>query len=120
MHLINVRDLVDIGMPPGDAIRLREYAAKWWSDERRQVAKRPRDAETTSNSAIRSVAESTPPSKQLRFEKCFNDGGGMTIYRPAVKSGSWDDDADYTWWVFSKELKMYVPLPIGKVPVLDD
>jgi hypothetical protein len=75
MHLINVSDLVNIGMPPSDAIRLREYTAKWWPDERRQVAKRPRDAETTGNSTIRSVAKSTPPSKRLHFEKHFNDRG---------------------------------------------
>ena len=121
MHLISVADLVDIGMAPGNAIRLKEYASKWWNDERRRVAKRPRDMETVSIStlSIPPLAESTPPSKRLRFEKRFNDGGGMTVYGPAVKSGSCEDE-DYTWWLYSKELKMYLQLPMNKVPVLED
>ena len=41
-------------------------------------------------------------------------------FRPAVKSGTLDDDVDYVWWVYLKDLGMYVPLPMGKVPVLLD
>ena len=125
MHLVSVGDLGNIGMAPGDAIHLREYASRWWTDECRRAAKRPCDTETihTANTSTRTlppVSESTPLNKQLRFEKHFNDGGGMTIYGPAVKSGSWDDDMDYTWWVYLKEMNMYVPVPMGKVPVLDE
>ncbi|KAN0131058.1 hypothetical protein V8E53_011191 [Lactarius tabidus] len=109
-------------MAPGDAIRLQEYASQWWTDECRCVAKRPCEETAqntnTSTRALPPVSEVTPLNKWLCFEKRFNDGGGMTIYGPAVKSGSWDNDADYTWWIYSKELKMYVPLPMGKVPVL--
>ena len=47
MHLIDTCDLEKIGMPPGDAIRLKKYAARWWSDECQLVAKRPRDADYT-------------------------------------------------------------------------
>jgi hypothetical protein len=123
MHLVNVSDLVGIGMPPGDAIRLKEYASKWWTDERRHAVKRPRDVETVHNAAstpaLPLTAEMTPPNKRVRFEKRFNDGGGMTIYGPGVKSGSCEDE-DYTWWVYSKDLMMYVPLPMDKVPVLPD
>jgi hypothetical protein len=126
MHLVNVSDLVDVGMPPGDAIRLKEFASRWWTDERRHASKRqrPRDVETIHNtaastSAIPLPAEMTPSSKRLRFEKRFNDGGGMTIYGPGVKSGSCEDE-DYTWWLYSKDLKMYVPLPMDKVPILPD
>lgn len=35
--------------------------------------------------------------------------------------GPWDHDpVDYQWWVYSKDLKMAVPLPPGKVPILAD
>lgn len=122
MHIISISDLVTIGMAPGDAIRLREYASRWWTEEHRCVAKRPRETgiSSTSARALLPTSELTPPSKRLHFEKRYNDGGAMTIYGPAVKSGGWDDDADYMWWVYSKEMSMYVPLPMGKVPVLND
>ena len=121
MHLVSVADLVDIGMAPGDAICLKKYALKWWNGEHHHVAKHPRDVETVSIStqAIPPLAELTPLSKRLHFEKCFNDDGGMTVYRPAVKSGSCKDE-DYTWWLYSKELKMYLQLPMNKAPVLKD
>jgi hypothetical protein len=47
MHLIKISDLVDIGMPPGDAIRLKEYAVRWWADEHQHVAKRPCEVKIT-------------------------------------------------------------------------
>ena len=33
MHLVSVGDLGNIGMAPGDAIHLREYASRWWTDK---------------------------------------------------------------------------------------
>ena len=119
MHLVSVADLGNVGMAPGDAICLREYASRWWTDERRRATKRPRDTEV-STQALLPVSKSTPPSKKLRFEKRYNRGGGLMTFRPAVKSGTLDDDVDYMWWVYSKELGMFVPLPMGKVPVLLD
>jgi hypothetical protein len=117
MHLIKISDLVDIGMPPGDAIRLKEYAVRWWADERRRVAKRPHEVEITPTLPL--PADSTPPSKRLRFEQHFNDGGAARYYSPDVRSGNCED-VDHTWWVYSKELLMFVPLPMGKLPILDD
>jgi len=106
-------------MPPGDAIRLKEYASRWWTDECRCVGKCPHELETVhnANTSTQVASESTPPSRRLRFKKRFNNGGGNTVYGPAVKSGSWEDE-DYTWWLYSKELKMYLPLPMNKVPIL--
>ena len=126
MHLVSVGDLGNIGMAPGDAtIRLREYALRWWTDECQCAAKCPHDTETIHmanmlTQTLPPVSESMPLNKWLCFEKHFNDRGGMTIHGPTVKSGSWDDDVDYTWWVYLKEMNMYVPVPMGKVPVLDE
>jgi hypothetical protein len=120
MHIINVSDLVEIGMPPGDAIWLKEFAAKWWADEWQCVAKRPHNAETTPPHPR--PVNSTPPNKWLRFEKRFNDGGAARYYGPDVRSGNHvpnHEDNNHTWWVFSKELAMFVPVPMGKVPVLE-
>ena len=98
--------------------RLKEYAARWWTEEHRHVAKRPHDVEITPAFPLPDV--STPPNKQLCFEKRFNNGGAARYYSPDVRSGNCEDDADHTWWVYSKELLMFVPLLMGKLPVLDD
>ncbi|KAI9440749.1 hypothetical protein H4582DRAFT_1811407 [Lactarius indigo] len=122
MHLISVQDLTEIGISPRDAIRLREYALKWWGQERQHVAKRPRVSgiNNTEHCAAPTLAPvNTPPNKRLRFEKRFYDGGGMTTYGSGIAKGTYDTD-DYTWWVYSQELKEYVPLPPGKVPVFDE
>jgi hypothetical protein len=62
-----------------------------------------------------------PPNKWLQFEKHFHDGGMMSIYGCNIAKGASDyDDHDHSWWVYFKDLKMFVLLPPGKVPVIDD
>ena len=60
------------------------------------------------------------PKQKAALQKALQWRGGLMTFRPAVKSGSLDDNADYAWWVYSKELGMFIPLPMGKVPVLLD
>lgn len=40
--------------------------------------------------------------------------------RDIAKAASDYDGHDHSWWVYSKELKIFIPLPAGKVPVIDD
>jgi hypothetical protein len=124
LHLVNVQDLVEIGVSPGDTIRLREYATKWWVDERRRASKRPCAPDTNKNeccvvstSAFPPATTATPLNKRLRFEKHYFDRGGCTTHGRAIVKGNCNGD-DFTWWVYSKDLKMDVLLPPGKVPVL--
>ena len=37
-----------------------------------------------------------------------------------AKAASDYNGHDHSWWVYSKELKIFIPLPAGKVPVIDD
>ncbi|KAI9457459.1 hypothetical protein BJY52DRAFT_1120377 [Lactarius psammicola] len=119
MHLVDISELVDVGMPPGDAIWLKDYASRWWTEERRCAAKHPHNSDATSAPAPLLTAVTTPLNKRMRFKKRFNNEGGMTVFGPGVVSGNCKDE-DYTWWVYSKELKMYVRLPVNKVPVFPD
>ncbi|KAH9030450.1 hypothetical protein EDB84DRAFT_1439094 [Lactarius hengduanensis] len=98
MHLISVPDLVEVGILPGEAIRLKEYASKWWAQEHQRVTKR-------SHSHISDIAQVHLPLQT-----------GSSGLAPI---GTYDTD-DYAWWVYSRELKEYVPLPPGKVPVFND
>ena len=88
------------------------------SDECRLVAKHPWDAETAST--IQPVVELTHPHKRLCFEKYYNEGGATRLWGPAIKAGSWDNNADYTWWVHSDKLNMDIPLPRDRVPIIEE
>jgi hypothetical protein len=45
----------------------------------------------------------------------------MSIYGCNIAKGASDyDDHDHSWWVYFKDLKMFVLLPPGKVRVIDD
>lgn len=122
MYLVNTSDLIGVGVSPGDAIRLKEYALRWWTEECQRVAKWSRAPDNDHHfpaTATQQPVDTTPPNKRLRFEKRFHDGGMMTTYGPNITKGSFED-ADYDWWVYSKDLKTFVPLPPGKVPVIGD
>jgi hypothetical protein len=41
MHLVNNDDLAEVGISPGDAIQLKEYASRWWVDKWQCIAKQP-------------------------------------------------------------------------------
>lgn len=41
------------------------------------------------------------------------------LYEAAIWSGNCDNDKDYTWWVYSKDPSIFIPVPLGKVPVLN-
>ncbi len=121
MHHISVSNLADVGMPPGNAICLKEYASKWWTEKCQHGVKCPCNMETecqASTSAPPPIVHTTPLSKHLCFQKCFNDGGEMTMYGPGIATGRREDNADYVWWVYSKDLKMYVPLLPDNVPII--
>ncbi|KAH9083598.1 hypothetical protein EDB83DRAFT_2511911 [Lactarius deliciosus] len=126
MHLVNTGDLTEVGVSPGDAIWLKEFASSWWTDECRCVAKQSHEPETDKLNIDNydayipvppPIHNTTPLNKRLQFEKRYDDRGRMTAFGPNITNGGQDD---HTWWVYSRDLKTYVPLPPGKVPMLAD
>jgi hypothetical protein len=117
LHLVENKELAELGILAGDIIRLKEFAPKWWNVESQQAGvKRRRTGEITGTVPETPV---TPPNKKYRFEKQYTDGGSMTVFGPGWDAGDVGEDADYTWHVYSKDLKMVVPLPRGFIPTLD-
>ncbi|KAJ7633559.1 hypothetical protein DFH06DRAFT_1437490 [Mycena polygramma] len=93
MHMLEDKELIDLGMNKGDAIRLKAGAQTWWNGPN---AKRKRDEETASGHApfgFGSVGTgafaanndlTTPPSKKVSFETRFSDGGAERFYGPRM------------------------------------
>ena len=108
LHLVDDAVLKDIGLTPGDVIRLKQNSQQWWNsvDTKRKWVSSP-------------IQSTTPPSKKVAFEKRFSDGGRSRLYGPRMVEGDFTPGADVEWYYFCKAWKAMVPLPPGHVPILE-
>jgi hypothetical protein len=103
LHLVEDRDLTDIGMKKGDVIRLKAGAQSWWNrpDARKKRSRADMEATSASGSGSGGFPDfprdlATPPSKKVTFERRYDDGGGaMRFYGPRIKPGSGAKDIFY-------------------------
>ena len=110
LHLVEDATLKDIGFSSGDVIRLKQSSSKWWNSS---AVKRQHDDSASS------PCSDERPTKMIRFEKRFHDGGSATLWGPDMVEGSLDCDADFDWWYHCEALGKRVPMSRGYVPVLD-
>ncbi|KAG6913277.1 hypothetical protein DXG01_008213 [Tephrocybe rancida] len=102
--------LSDLGLKPGDVIRLKRGAQAWWNSPE---AKRQRTSSPH-------LSPSPPPhnTHAIRFEKHYADGGLASFFGSSMIDGRNVRSADYTWWYYSKEECKMLKVPDGKVPLL--
>ncbi|KAF8227790.1 hypothetical protein L208DRAFT_1379630 [Tricholoma matsutake] len=92
LHLVDTQALTDLGIPVGDAVRLKNGSQAWWSEPKVKNSK---------HKAVDQPPESPPDPKKYRFEMHFNDGGGTSYFGSAIEPGKPDaPPCDYTWWFF--------------------
>src|SRR5258707_600151 len=76
LHLVNDDALTNIGLTPGDIIRLKQNLQQWWNSadaKRKQTqADQPPSVPTT------------PPNKRVAFEKRYHNGGCYHVYGPKM------------------------------------
>jgi hypothetical protein len=111
LHLVDDSDLKDIGIKPGDVIRLKQNSLQWLNSsasKRKQCDHMP-------------SVPSTPPNKKVRFEKRFHDGGLARVYGPRIVEDEGDaiEDLSFDWFYHCEARDAWVPVPLGYVPVLD-
>jgi hypothetical protein len=94
LHLVDDGALKDIGVTPGDIIRLKQNSLLWWNST---SAKHKCDDRTPSP-----VCSTMPPSKRISFEKWFHDGGSMRLFGPKMVEGDLPMDADCDWFYYVK------------------
>ena len=116
LHLVDDKALCALGIPAGDVLRLKQAAPLWWKAEPGRALKRRH--EVLEGSPAEKLQE-TPPNKKMRFEKRYVKGGSWTLFGPGTMEGDVDPNADFTWYFYSKDFKMTLPLPRGLVPILD-
>ena len=116
LHLVKDSALKDIGVPPGDVIRLKTNSLAWWNSPEAIAPKQKRNDETPDEYGI----TSTPPTKKIMsFEKRFHDGGAARLYGSSLVSGQLSKTANYEWYYFCEPVGDMVPVPKGYVPLLD-
>jgi hypothetical protein len=111
LHLVDDSSLKDIGIKPGDVIRLKQNSLQWLNSF---ASKRKQDDHAP-------FTLSTPPNKRVRFEKRFFDGGSARVYGPRIveAEGDMPENMPFDWFYFCEARDAWVPIPPGCVPVLE-
>ncbi|KAJ6517589.1 hypothetical protein DFH09DRAFT_1429056, partial [Mycena vulgaris] len=95
LHLVEDRDLMDIGITKGDAICLKAGAQAWWNGpeaNKKCLYGEMSEADSAGSSFGRkftrpSDIQATPPSKKVSFERRWDDGGAERFYGPRIVEG---------------------------------
>lgn len=108
---VDDKELTGCGLTPGDAIRLKRGASKWWESPEAKLAR----MDGVSGSSLKTSAELYP----TRFEKRFDDGGSASVFGSHIVPGERWSGQDWEWWYFNQVTKRMEQVPPGYVPVLD-
>jgi hypothetical protein len=57
--------------------------------------------------------QETLPNKKMQFEKHYLEGESWTLFGHGTMEGDVDRNTDFTWYFYSKDLKMILPLLHG-------
>lgn len=115
----------DVGIPPGDALRLKRGSSDWWN----HMAKRQREAEKSTGQSGPDATnswDSPQPAKRhhsgsginaeepVRYEMRWPDGGGQRFYGPRMVRGNRSAHEDLVWY-FCEARNDWYPIPPGFV-----
>lgn len=113
LHEVNDDDLRKLNIPPGDVIRLKRAAPKWYNSP---AAKRPRASFTDRNGDT--PAPNTEDQRKIRFERVDVDGtGARTFWGPRMEPSEAPKPNDYYYQYFNEAMGQMVRVPDGWVPV---
>jgi len=111
LHLVETQALTDLGIPAGDAVRLKNGAQAWWSGPEARTLKR--------KASSIPAPDSPPDPKKYRFEKRWEDGGAVSYFGSAIELAEMEPEpCDYSWWYYCPLTKRMQQLPDRHVPVL--
>jgi len=113
---VPMSDLImsDIGLAPGDALRLKCSSADWWN----YTAKRQRKEEVSMppynwDEYPAGMADQTSPDKNpVKYELSFPDGGAQQYYGPHIQPGGGDAFSKSITY-FCEARQDWFPIPPG-------
>ncbi len=104
---VDNKALVECGLTPDDAIRLKCGARDWWNGP---------EAKHTQQDIFQNwtATEKYP----IHFEKCFANGGSVSFFGSGLmKDGR--PSKKYSWWYYNTITHAGEQVPVGSVPVLE-
>ena len=115
MHDICLNSLANLGIPPGDIIRLKKGSEGWWKKKKRDQSCNP---ETNSFSTEFAHQHKEPKEDEednsIGYEYKYPDGGGLRYSGPPMIRGNQGPHDCHTNY-FNDALKQMVPVPTGFV-----
>ena len=107
LHLVADSALTELGILPGDAIRLKAGSVTWWNSS---DAKRKRQEEK----------EESDANKKVRYERRYGDGGAWTFCGPPLVPGDQVLPNGDSFYFYSPTHKAMLPVPRGFTVISED
>jgi hypothetical protein len=106
---VSDKALEEVGIQPGDVIRLKDGAAVWWNgpDAKR---KRADDEETS---------EPTAKRNSVAYERRFDDGGGCHFSGPPMVGGDYSVPGETLWYKCTAQAQ-WLPVPPGYTVIIEE
>ncbi|THU92033.1 hypothetical protein K435DRAFT_800797 [Dendrothele bispora CBS 962.96] len=110
LHLVPDETLLNLNLPLGDIIRLKQAAPVWIQSS---------DAKRKDPPPTAGTSDGNPPAKRIRFKKRWHDGSGAASeHGTGMEIGSPPgSDVDYDWWYYSEEAGTLLPVPPNYRPI---
>lgn len=113
----------DVGIPPGDVIRLKRGSVKWWnlsSGGKRKAGSRSSSHHDSHRGQKSRRTWSPEPSAgtevQVRYEEKFPEGGGHTFWAGPLKQTTDLNVSNPNLYYYSDAFQEMVEVPPGYVP----
>ena len=116
LHLVSDDALAELGINPGNIIRLKTGCVKWWNGA---DAKRKRGEGDDDLFPRQAEEAAPPPPKKVRYEKRYTDGGGMTFHGPPLVEGGGAHTSDYEMFYYCEVCAKMVRVP-PRFSVIED
>ncbi|KAJ7677179.1 hypothetical protein B0H17DRAFT_1207230 [Mycena rosella] len=117
MHLVDDKELADLGINKGDAICIKAGSQTWWNGPNAK-RKRGDDSETMPGSSGANLPDinATPPAKKVAFKRCFTEGRSERLYGPRLAPG----DGERNVFYHCPRRNKFVPIPRGYCSTIED
>ena len=112
--MVEDKALVECGLTPGDAIRLKCGVTEWWNGPE---AKRSR-TESTNTQLFASSPKPKAIEYDIRFEKRYVGGGCMSFFGSGLVTSK-RRKKEYVWWYHNPVTRCLEQVLDGYVPHLD-
>jgi hypothetical protein len=113
LHLVPDNTLDDLGVRPGDVIRLKIGCVSWWNGpDAKWKCHDDNTIEATTKIALAAEMLTRPLDKRVWYECNYSDGGAKTFWGPPVIAGK-TSKSDRESTFFCDTLGMMLPIPVG-------